>query len=195
MDAHYALGSPSKENVIAPRLFISSAALVRLAAYVRLQPTTEVCGYGFVSSWNGDFYVANPDDFFITEQVVTSSSAKDAGAGLGPAYAQAVVEGRDSQLRLQWHSHPGDAYFSSTDMRNVKEFGNTFDYLISVVTNRWGNIQARFDTFQPWRFGAEMEVFCYDDIDEETRRLVSAELRRKVTVVPTKKNLTQWRPA
>src|SRR5690349_23458989 len=138
------------EEVVAPRLFIAGDALDKLLTYVNTQRGhAEIAGWAYVQQRGTDFYLGTAADVFITKQIVTVGSADSDGYSLALAFEKAVGVNREHELRLQWHSHPNEAYFSHTDRTNIENFGETFEWLISLVTNRRGDVRARFDLFHP----------------------------------------------
>lgn len=151
------------DTVVAPQLLLEQSALDMIAAYVNTAPGTEISGFAYVSKLPGTnvYYVATANDVFITKQLVTAGSAHVDGDAYALALDRAMNEERDDDLRLQWHSHPSDVYFSPTDRTNIEVFGQTAEWFISLVTNRQGELRARFDSFRPARIGVEIEVSVY----------------------------------
>lgn len=178
------LSTPNNgREVVAPRLFIARDALDKLLAYVNLQLRhAEITGWAYVRPHGSDFYLKTSADVFITKQIVTTSTADGDGHSLAHAFEKAARDDRDNELRLQWHSHPAEAYFSHTDHANIEHLGETFDWLISLVMNRDGDMHARFDCFQPFRVGVEMAVVRYTPLDPAVAAEVSADITRDVTV-------------
>lgn len=161
--------------------------------FVHTPRGTEINGFGYVTKLRGSnvYYVATASDIFITEQTVTAGSAHVSGTTSGLALTRAVKEGRDDDLRLQWHSHPQDVYFSPLDRNNIKRFGITGEWLISLVVNRQGELRARFDSFRPVRMGLEIEVIVYRQAPQElvdrAQADVTAMVRRPAPFIfPTK---------
>lgn len=161
-----------------PTLLFAQDALDMINYYVNAPQDTEVSGFAYVRRIDGTntYFVACADDVFITEQVVTPGSAHIDGHAVARAFERAVEQGRQDELRLQWHSHPGDSYFSPTDMANVANFGNTFEWCIHVVTNRWGEMHARFDAYRPVRVGVEIEVKTHRPPNPYLRERAEAEV-------------------
>lgn len=172
----------SKE-VVAPRLFVAGEALDKLLTYVNSQRGhAEIAGWAYVRPHGTDFHLGTAPDVFITKQIVTISTADGDPHSLAFAFEKAAADDRVGELRLQWHSHPGEAYFSPTDRANIENLGKTFEWLISLVTNRDGVVRARFDLFRPYRVGVEMEVIRYTQMDSEVAAEVTADIKRNVTI-------------
>lgn len=184
MYLHQAVSTPHNgREVVAPRLFIAGDALDKLLAYVNLQRShAEITGWAYVRPHGSDFCLETATDVFITKQIVTIGTADGDGHSLAHAFEKAASEDRDSELRLQWHSHPAEVYFSHTDHANIQHLGETFDWLISLVMNRDGDMHARFDCFQPFRVGVEMAVIRYTPLESAVATEVTADIERCVTV-------------
>lgn len=183
MQVRHTLSRPkSAPGIIMPRLLLSQGALDMLDTFVHAATPTEINGFAYVQTTDpGTFYVASPDDVFITHQSVTIGSAHVDGGAYALALDRAVEADRASQLRLQWHSHPKDAYFSDTDFANIKNFGEAGgEWFISLVTNRDGDIHARFDRFRPERSGGEMLVQVYRDMPDTFVEYAAAQIEENV---------------
>ena len=184
---------PGSDTIVAPQLLLEQSALDMIAAYVNAAPGTEISGFGYVKKLPGSnvYYVATADDIFITEQLVTIGSAHVKGADYSLALDRAMDEERDDELRLQWHSHPSDVYFSPTDRTNIEVFGQTAEWFISLVTNRQGELRARFDSFRPVRIGVEIEVVVYRMADaamiERARTDVAALVHQPKPLLPKRR--------
>ena len=181
------IGSTSGEGLVAPRLMLSRSAWYMLCAYVAAARKSEVSGFAYVQPLVGDprtFYVETSNDVFIVPQEVTIGSAEISGDSFALAAEAAVAAGRDDQLRLQWHSHPAESYFSATDLSNIEGFGAAgMEWCISLVTNRDNQVHARFDAFRPVRFGVEMEVVVYDLAPRDLVARAERDVADMVTVI------------
>ena len=173
---------PDTPGLIMPTLMLSQAALDMMATYVNTPKQTEINGFAFVKrAASNVFYVASAADVFITRQTVTIGSAHVDGTAYALAVDRAAEEDRVDELRLQWHSHPGDAYFSPTDLTNIESLGRTSEWLVSLVTNREGDIHARLDVFRPVRIGAEMQVQVFREADGDMQARAQADVERLLT--------------
>jgi hypothetical protein len=181
----HSLTGQNTTNLIVPRLLLAQGALDMIATYVTSKPDSEINGFAYVCQQSADvFYVASATDVFITQQTVGTGSAHVSGTAYALAVDRAAQDDRIKELRLQWHSHPGDAYFSSTDMANVENFGAAgAEWFISLVTNREGDIHARFDMYRPVRFGAEMVVGVYRSANQALRDRAAADIATMVTTI------------
>lgn len=189
MQLLHSLTSPEKApGQVIPRLLLSQGALDMLDAYVNTPAKTEINGFAYVKQLTdrSTFFVGSASDVFITRQTVSVGGADVDGGDYALALDQAVQDGRVAELKLQWHSHPRDAYFSATDLGNIENFGAAgAEWFISLVTNREGDIHARLDMFRPVRFGAEMEVRLYRTADQELVDRAKTEVEALVTTVST----------
>jgi hypothetical protein len=173
---------------IAPRLIVWPAAWKMLQAYVQ-GVDTEINGFGLVHrSDHNTFTLKSQEDVFITDQTVTGVEANVSGDAYSKALYQAMMQDRDDDLKLQWHSHVnGSAYCSSTDMNTIESFGHTgADWFISVVMNKYGDVFARFDAFQPFRLGCPMTVIQASDASNEFDALANSMIDAHVKVAPNK---------
>lgn len=189
---HSLAETPVVPGLIRPRLLLSQGALDMMGAYVNTPPVSEINGFCYVGydALQNVFYVRSAEDVFITKQTVSTGSAHVGGVAYALAVDHAVEINREGELRLQWHSHPGDAYFSPTDMANVENFGKAgAEWFISVVTNRAGDIHARFDRFRPQRFGVEMDVQLYREADANLVARAMEDVTRLVKDAPKPKGL------
>lgn len=182
---HTLASPPDAPGLIRPKLLLSQGALDMIATYVNTPVTTEINGFGYIGRVGSDvFFVASAQDVFITQQTVTAGSAHVNGSAYALALDHAVECGRDAELRLQWHSHPSDAYFSPTDMTNIENFGNAGgEWFISLVTNRDGDLHARFDRFRPERFGVEMQIQLYREVDAGLEARAREDVERLVKTI------------
>jgi hypothetical protein len=119
----------------------------RLRLYVELCPS-EIGGLGEVH--------ADGDGFLVTELFLLQQSVSAAETELQPEavldfLGRCLAEGRDpALLRLWWHSHAEhEVEWSETDEATIEGFGA--DALISVVTNKAGDLVCRYDRRGPQR--------------------------------------------
>lgn len=169
-----------------PVMYFQRLAWEKLMAYVCLVDT-EINGFCYVQRHGvSDFIVADPDDVFITEQVVTGASADVDGRTFAIANMRAADEGRADQLKLQWHSHVrGSSFFSKTDTDTIDTYGDAFiDWMISLVTNKRGEYGIRLDVYTPVRATQSMTIEVYDVIPDWIADEVKQDIAEMVTVRP-----------
>ncbi len=136
-------------NRSAPPAFLrfTTETYARLRLYVELCPS-EIGGLGEV--------LAEGDDLLVTGLALLDQRVSSAETELEPEAVlrllhQCVAEGRDpAALRLWWHSHAeGEVEWSKTDEATIERFGA--DSLVSLVTNKAGDLLCRWDTWRPER--------------------------------------------
>lgn len=188
------LAASNAADLVVPRLLLSTRAWGMIRAYVAAADKSEVSGFAYVQQLDNDpstFYVGASDDVFVVPQEVTIGSAEVSGNTFALALDKAMLAGRDDDLRIQWHSHPNDSYFSPTDLRNIEAFGAAgMEWFISFVTNRRNEVHARFDVFRPFRIGAEMDVIAYDFVPDDMVTRAQEDVANMVTILTPKK--TAW---
>jgi hypothetical protein len=128
-------------------LRFTSETYARLRLYVELCPS-EIGGLGEVRA-DGDGLTVT--DLFLLEQSVSAAETELQPEAILGFLDRCLVEGRDpAALRLWWHSHAEhDVEWSETDEATIEGFGA--DSLISVVTNRAGDLLCRHDVREPRR--------------------------------------------
>lgn len=178
--------SPGKESVIVgPELYVDRLAWHKIMAYTDLC-RTEINGFAYLTGGDNTFFVAGPDDVFITKQTVSPAKADVDGSDFAKALDRAVLAGRADQLRLQWHSHVnGSVYFSGTDIGTIQAYGQAgMQWFMSLVVNKRGEARARYDQYQPVRIGAEIPVHVYESVPDELRADCQHDISTLVTIEP-----------
>jgi hypothetical protein len=190
MQHRQTVSGPQTPGVRVPTLFVGRSAWDMVQTYVSFVGAVEINGFGYIKRGaDGNFYWDTSSDVFITRQEVTPSSANNSGSVFARAVHQSMVDGREDELRLQWHSHVwGGAYHSPTDMATIESYaGAGMDWFVSVVTNKLGSMTARLDVFRPVRIGAPMEIRMVSDVDPVLMDRATTDIERLVTVVPPAK--------
>lgn len=194
MQLNTRISGPAPTGLVAPRLLLSTSAWNMICAYVAAAHKSEVSGFAYVQQLATTpgvpttFYVNTSDDVFIVPQEVTMGSAEVTGDNFALAVDRSLVDDRHDELCLQWHSHPGDSYFSPTDRANIEAFGEAgMEWFISLVTNRDNEVHARFDQFRPFRFGTEIDVLVYDFASSDMEARAQHDVADMVTIVKPKK--------
>jgi hypothetical protein len=130
----------------------------KFRAYIHLIDY-EISGFGKVRKEGNDLIV---EDVKIFDQVVNGGSTEiDAfGDGGSGGYAKfwddLAVAGEDASLwKLWWHSHVTmPAFFSGTDRNTINDWDTEQghdNWMLSIVTNKYGAINCQVDIFQPLR--------------------------------------------
>ena len=119
----------------------------RLRLYVDLCPS-EIGGLGEVRP-EGDGLLVT--DLYLLEQRVSPSETELQPEAVLRLLHRCLEEGRDpAAVRLWWHSHADhEVEWSETDEATIQGFGA--DCLISLVTNKAGDLRCRYDAWGPQR--------------------------------------------
>jgi hypothetical protein len=125
-------------------LRFSADTYARLRLYVELCPL-EIGGLGEVRPDGKGLLVT---ELFLLDQRVSASETELQPEALLRLLHRCPEEGRDpAALRLWWHSHAEHGVeWSDTDEATIRGFAG--DSLVSLVTNKAGDLLCRYDT---WR--------------------------------------------
>ena len=128
-------------------LWFTPETYARLRLYVELCPS-EIGGLGEVRPDEDGLVVT---DLFLVDQSVSAAETELRPEAVLDLLGRCLAEGRDpAALRLWWHSHAEhEVEWSETDETTIEGFGA--DSLISVVTNKAGDLLCRYDTRGPHR--------------------------------------------
>ncbi len=132
----------------------------RLRLYVELCPS-EIGGLGEVRP-EGDGLLVT--DLFLLDQRVSASATELQPEAVLRLLHRCLEEGRDpAALRLWWHSHAEhEVEWSDTDVATIQGFGA--DALVSLVTNKAGDLLCRFDSWVPrWSTVDRIPVLPLDE--------------------------------
>jgi hypothetical protein len=117
----------------------------RLRLYVELCPS-EIGGLGEVQPEGEGLRVT---ELFLPDQRVSASETELQPEALLRLLHRCLEEGRDpAALRFWWHSHAEHGVeWSDTDEATIRGFAG--DSLVSLVTNKAGDLLCRYDTWRP----------------------------------------------
>lgn len=136
-------------NRYAPPAFLrfTPETYARLRLYVELCPS-EIGGLGEVRVEGDGLLVTG---LALLDQRVSAAETELQPEAVLRLLDQCVAEGRDpAALRLWWHSHAeSEVEWSETDEATIERFGA--DSLVSLVTNRAGDLLCRWDSWRPER--------------------------------------------
>jgi hypothetical protein len=140
-------------NQAAPSAFLrfTVETYARLRLYVGLCPS-EIGGLGEVRP-DGDGLLVT--GLALLDQRVSSAETELEPEAVLRLLDRCLAEGRDpAALRLWWHSHAeSEVEWSETDEATIERFGA--DSLVSLVTNKAGDLLCRWDTWRPERSTVE----------------------------------------
>ncbi len=153
-------------------LWLTAAAYARLRLYVELCPS-EIGGLGEVRP-EGDGLLVT--DLYLLDQRVSPSATELQPEAILRLLRRCLEEGRDpAALRLWWHSHAEHKVeWSETDVATIQGFGA--DALVSLVTNKAGDLLCRFDSWVPrWSTVDRIPVLPLDEPLSPARALALRE--------------------
>ena len=128
-------------------LRFTAETYARLRLYVELCPS-EIGGLGEVRPVGEGLLVT---ELFLLDQRVSASETELQPEAVLRLLHRYLAEGRDpAALRFWWHSHAEhEVEWSETDEATIQRFGA--DSLVSLVTNKAGDLLCRYDTWSPQR--------------------------------------------
>ena len=100
---------------------------------------------------------------------------------LAELLVEAIREGIDTaQLKVWLHSHGQmQVFFSATDERNIQNAFPQADWVLSLVTNRAGQIKARLSLYKPFRLDVD-NVLVTVGLPSQLESAIRKEVQRKV---------------
>jgi hypothetical protein len=163
------------------KIIFKPAAFKKFRAYVN-GIELEISGFGKVEKVDGNLVVT---DVKIFPQVVSAGHTEMDARSLAAFWDELMVAGEDiGKWKLWWHSHVYmTAAFSGTDTDTIDEFDSEMpeeNWMLSIVTNKLGNLLARIDVFQPIRCIINNVAWEVEQTDEEITVDVQSEIAEKV---------------
>jgi proteasome lid subunit RPN8/RPN11 len=136
--------------------------------------------------WEDGHNVIRIDRLMLPVQSSSASHTEVTEQALAELLVEAVRGGVDTARLLVWvHSHGElSAFFSATDEHNIQDAFPQADWVLSVVTNRAGQITARLSLYKPFRIDVEdlpISVGLPQELEEEIRREVKLKVHRGST--------------
>ena len=127
---------------------IKEKALKKIQNFIELAPG-EISGLGTISKQYNHFII---EDVFLFKQQNTSASTTLDVEEITAMLVGKMQKNEDvSNIKLWWHSHANmGVFWSGTDDSTINNFDNK-EYLISLVSNKEGQILCRFDLYHPIR--------------------------------------------
>jgi proteasome lid subunit RPN8/RPN11 len=155
------------------KIVLSRLAYAKMRYYTDLV-REEILGMLLVSLRGGNIIV---EDILVPKQKITFSSCDPTDEGMAEILSE-IDE--PEKFRGWWHSHSSmGTFFSGTDTRTIDNIGKGPPYLVSLVTNRQGEILGRVDMFLPFRVTIDMDVEI-DWEDPEVMEYCNQEIAAKV---------------
>jgi hypothetical protein len=117
----------------------------------------------------------------LPEQSSSASHTEVSAVALAELVVEAVREGIDTKNLQVWlHSHGQmQVFFSATDERNIQNAFPQADWVLSLVTNRAGQIKARLSLYKPFRLDVD-NVLVTVGLPSQLESDIRKEVQRKV---------------
>lgn len=138
-----------------PVLYIPEAVWHEMQTYVQLCPV-EINGFGAIRRLRDT--EMRLEKVFIFEQSVGPAHVNITPEVMHKNLYQMMKAGVDTSLvRFQWHSHVEmPAYMSGIDLANIEAYNS--EWVVSMVTNKFGDEETRLDIFRPFRVSARVRI-------------------------------------
>ena len=123
------------------------------------------------------------EDIHLLKQTCSSANTVLDDQSVGQFLTEMVVKNQDTSKIKAWlHSHATmKCFWSNIDEECISNLANS-SYLISIVTNKDGDILARIDIFKPFHITVnEVVVDIYYPADESLKKHCKKEFKEKVT--------------
>ena len=166
-----------------PVAVIDQKDLDLILGFALLNYPQEINGRGYIHQVGNVFNIK--DIFILSQEASIGSVDEDENA-----IHKYIVENLDKDFDLmnfQWHSHPGEVYFSSRDQKSIRKWGKTMNFLLSLVVNRKSEYVCRLDIFEPIELSMEIPLIVTREISDETIQFCQDEIAEKVTIAPVVK--------
>lgn len=150
----------------------------------------EISGFGKVEKLEDSFRIT---DVKIFPQVVSGVHTVMDAQNLAAFWDELMVAGEDiGQWKLWWHSHVFmAAMFSQTDHETIDEFDTEMpeeNWILSIVTNKYGKSLAKADIFQPIRCTLNDLPIDIEVGDVALTEDIEKEIKEKVTILRPQHN-------
>jgi proteasome lid subunit RPN8/RPN11 len=167
------------------KVFLSIQAYQKMRLWVELAKG-EVAWLGTVSEMKdtrGSLEAFLIEDIHLLKQVCTGANTVLDDVAVAGFLTEMAKKGEDTSKIKAWiHSH-GElkCFWSGTDEDCISDLANS-SYLISIVTNKDGNILARVDIFKPFQVTVnDVKVDIYYPEDGDLLEFCKKEFKEKVT--------------
>ena len=120
-------------------------------------------------------------DFMIFNQEVTGASTVIDDASQAKFLNELMKAGDDPSVwNIWWHSHANmGVFWSATDDKTIEQHTSQ-SYLISLVTNKAGEMKARLDIYPKDNSPFKQQTYCKFDIEEIEIIETKEEFKRRV---------------
>lgn len=169
--------------MIKPIIYISHTAYQKMKLWVEMAKG-EISWLGSIVELKekGNIYGFLVEDIHLLKQVCSLTNTVLDDQSVGAFLTEMVMQGQDvSNIRGWLHSHAQmKTFWSGTDETCIQNLANS-NYLISVVTNKEGDILARVDIFKPFHVTLnDLKVDIYYPEDPQLIEFCKVEFATKV---------------
>jgi hypothetical protein len=167
------------------KIYLSVEAYQKMRLWVEMAKG-EISWLGSVSelkSQDGVFEAFLIEDIHLLKQTCSSVNTALDDQSLGQFLTEMVIKNQDTSKIKAWiHSHATmNCFWSAIDEGCITNLANS-SYVISIVTNKDGDILARIDIFKPFHITVnETIVDIYYPADEHLKKHCKKEFKEKVT--------------
>ena len=164
---------------------ITKKARNKLSYFTKLCDA-EISGLGRAKVENGTLVIY---DIELFQQIVSGASADlDENDLVKFLFEKTKAKQSTTDYVVWWHSHDNmRAYFSPIDESTIQQ-SSDFPYLISIVTNKDDDIEARLDIYKPIHLTIPLQLKVFEEEDLELKQQCEKEVKNKV------KKLEIWQP-
>ncbi len=166
--------------MIKPKLIIPHESYKRLKGFVDVCPV-EVTGFADVE-YDPEEKVFVVGKIYLVKQTAQPAEVDMNEEDVAKFTDELISQGSTQLPRIWWHSHANmPAFFSATDDATQKELVND-SYMISLVLNKEGKMQANLNLWKPFPYRFEdMEISLGAAVDAPTDE-IKKEYEEKVVV-------------
>jgi len=167
------------------KIYLSIAAYQKMRLWVEMAKG-EISWLGSVSELkypDGSFEAFLIEDIHLLKQTCTSVNTALDDQSVGQFLTEMVMRNQDTSKIKAWlHSHATmKCFWSNIDEDCISNLANS-SYVISIVTNKDGDILARIDIFKPFHITVnEVVVDIYYPADDSLKKHCRKEFKEKVT--------------
>ncbi len=163
------------------RLYLLPEVEERIRHYTQLA-VGEISGLGTVEEFDGGFLVT---DIFLPKQSCSPGGTELDRESVATLIVELDQAGVDTgTLRFWFHSHSNlDVFWSPTDEQCISNLANG-DYVLSLVTNKKGQMLARLDVFRPVRVTADQLPISVRSAGTTLRDQCEKEIGERVENIP-----------
>ena len=170
--------------MIKPIIYISHTAHQKMKLWVEMAKG-EISWLGSITELKnkGNIYGFLVEDIHLLKQVCSPTNTVLDDQSVGAFLTEMAMQGQDvSNIRGWLHSHAQmKVFWSGTDETCIQNLANS-NYLVSVVTNKNGDILARVDIFKPFHITLnDLKVEVYYPKDPGLSEFCKVEFATKVT--------------